>query len=158
MNTITTSYKISQGFCVNEYELKDTNVKDEVKVREPINHVFCCDISGRILVPSNMELDKVIGLAYWGAIDYLGESGAWPARGSEAGLLDLAGNVKPNGYYRASLWSDNAVLCHMKDLWTCLGKSFTGCESSFKQLKKSASLADYLSSAREILSYAEMTI
>ncbi len=60
--------------------------------------------------------------------------------------------------YRASLWSDNAVLCHMKDLWTCLGKSFTGCESSFKQLKKSASLADYLSSAREILSYAEMTI
>lgn len=46
MNTITTSYKISQGFCVNEYELKNTNVKDEVKVREPINHVFCCDISG----------------------------------------------------------------------------------------------------------------
>ena len=46
MNTITTSYKISQGFCVNEYELKDTDVKDEVKVREPINHVFCCDISG----------------------------------------------------------------------------------------------------------------
>jgi hypothetical protein len=46
MNTITSSYKISQGFCVNEYELKDTDVKDEVKVREPINHVFCCDISG----------------------------------------------------------------------------------------------------------------
>ena len=46
MNTITTSYKISQGFCVNEYELKDSDVKDEVKVREPINHVFCCDISG----------------------------------------------------------------------------------------------------------------
>ena len=46
MNTIASSYKISQGFCVNEYELKDTEVKDTVKVREPINHVFCCDISG----------------------------------------------------------------------------------------------------------------
>ena len=46
MNTIASSYKISQGFFLNEYELKDTDVKDEVKVREPINHVFCCDISG----------------------------------------------------------------------------------------------------------------
>ena len=46
MNTIASSYKISQGFCVNEYELKDTEVTDTVKVREPINHVFCCDISG----------------------------------------------------------------------------------------------------------------
>jgi tRNA-dihydrouridine synthase len=58
--------------------------------------------------------------------------------------------------YRASLWSDNAVLCHMKDLWTCMGNGFAGCESSFKRLKKSASLADYISSAQEIFSYAEL--
>lgn len=38
-------------------------------------------------------------------IDYLGESGPWPARGSTAGLLDLAGNVKPRGYFRKALWS-----------------------------------------------------
>ena len=53
--------------------------------------------------------EHIFGQFLWTGIDYLGESGAWPARGSEAGLLDLAGNVKPNGYYRASLWSETPV-------------------------------------------------
>ena len=53
--------------------------------------------------------EHIFGQFLWTGIDYLGESGAWPARGSEAGLLDLAGNVKPNGYYRAALWSETPV-------------------------------------------------
>ncbi|MCR5181282.1 MAG: beta galactosidase jelly roll domain-containing protein [Bacteroidaceae bacterium] len=51
--------------------------------------------------------EHIFGQFLWTGIDYLGESGAWPARGSGAGLLDLAGYVKPNGYYRASLWSES---------------------------------------------------
>lgn len=53
--------------------------------------------------------EHIFGQFLWTGIDYLGESGAWPARGSEAGLLNLAGMVKPNGHYRAALWSEKPV-------------------------------------------------
>ena len=53
--------------------------------------------------------EHIFGQFLWTGIDYLGESGAWPARGSTAGLLDLAGNIKPNGHYRASLWAEHPV-------------------------------------------------
>ena len=56
--------------------------------------------------------DFIFGQFLWTGIDYLGESGAWPARGSEAGLIDLAGYVKPQGYFRASLWSETPV-CYL---------------------------------------------
>ena len=48
----------------------------------------------------------IFGQFLWTGIDYLGESGVWPARGSTAGLLDLAGQRKPLGWYRAALWSE----------------------------------------------------
>ena len=51
----------------------------------------------------------ISGQFLWTGIDYLGESGAWPARGSSAGLLDLKGERKPQGWWRASLWSDQPV-------------------------------------------------
>ncbi len=53
--------------------------------------------------------EHIFGQFLWTGIDYLGESGPWPARGSEAGLLNLAGDVKPIGHYRAALWSDKPV-------------------------------------------------
>ncbi len=53
--------------------------------------------------------EHIFGQFLWTGIDYLGESGPWPARGSSAGLLDLAGNIKPNGHYRAALWADQPV-------------------------------------------------
>ena len=46
MNLLCSSYKISQGFYVNSYEIKDADQSAAVQVREPVNHVFCCDISG----------------------------------------------------------------------------------------------------------------
>ena len=52
------------------------------------------------------DKQHIFGQFLWTGIDYLGESGVWPARGSSAGLLDLAGQRKPNGWYRAALWSD----------------------------------------------------
>ena len=51
----------------------------------------------------------IFGQFLWTGIDYLGESGPWPARGSSAELLDLAGQRKPNGWYRASLWSEKPM-------------------------------------------------
>ncbi|MBO4821293.1 MAG: DUF4982 domain-containing protein [Prevotella sp.] len=53
--------------------------------------------------------DFIFGQFLWTGIDYLGESGAWPARGSSAGLLDLKGERKPQGWWRASLWSEKPV-------------------------------------------------
>ena len=54
--------------------------------------------------------EHIFGQFLWTGADYLGESGAWPARGSSAGLIDLASQRKPNGWYRASLWSNEPVV------------------------------------------------
>lgn len=49
-----------------------------------------------------MDLDKVIGSAYWGAIDYLGESKGWPAKGWTEGVFDISLEPKPNAYFLKS--------------------------------------------------------
>ena len=64
------------------------------------------DLAAWLAVRDN---EHIFGQFLWTGIDYLGESGPWPARGSTAGLLDLAGNVKPIGHYRAALWSETPV-------------------------------------------------
>jgi len=61
------------------------------------------------------DKEHIFGQFLWTGIDYLGESGTWPARGSTAGLLDLAGQRKPNGWYRAALWSEQPV-CYIGSL------------------------------------------
>lgn len=55
------------------------------------------------------DKDFIFGQFLWTGIDYLGESGAWPARGSSAGLLDLKGDRKPQAWWRASLWSEQPM-------------------------------------------------
>lgn len=49
-----------------------------------------------------MDLDKVIGLAYWGMIDYLGESKGWPSKGWNEGVFDISLEPKPNAYFLKS--------------------------------------------------------
>ncbi|MCR4823980.1 MAG: DUF4982 domain-containing protein [Bacteroidales bacterium] len=64
-------------------------------------------------IPGNwfaMDRDKVIGLAYWGAIDYLGESGGWPAKGWAQGAFDISGEPKPYAYLVKSMFSDEPVV------------------------------------------------
>lgn len=51
----------------------------------------------------------IFGQFLWTGIDYLGESGRWPSRGFYSGLLDFAGFIKPRGYFRQSLWSDQPM-------------------------------------------------
>ena len=54
--------------------------------------------------------DFVFGQFLWTGTDYLGEAASWPSRGFTTGLLDLANNIKPLGYFRQSLWSDKPMV------------------------------------------------
>ena len=60
-----------------------------------------------------MDLDKVIGLAYWGAIDYLGESQGWPAKGWAQGVFDIALEPKPKAYLMKSMFKPDEPLVHI---------------------------------------------
>ena len=60
-----------------------------------------------------MDLDKVIGLAYWGMIDYLGESQGWPAKGWEQGVFDITLEPKPKAYYMKSFFKPEEPLVHI---------------------------------------------
>ncbi len=57
-----------------------------------------------------MNLNKVVGLAYWGMIDYLGESMGWPAKGWFNGVFDLSLQPKPMAYFVKSMFSNEPVV------------------------------------------------
>ena len=57
-----------------------------------------------------MDLSKVIGLAYWGTIDYLGESPLWPAKGWAQGVFDISLQPKPKAYLMKSIFSEEPVV------------------------------------------------
>ena len=57
-----------------------------------------------------MDLDRVVGSAYWGAIDYLGESGGWPAKGWEQGMFDITLQPKPIAYLTKSMFVEEPVV------------------------------------------------
>ena len=50
------------------------------------------------------------GQFLWTGIDYLGEAGAWPRIGANFGLIDRNGLIKPDGYLRASWWSQTPMV------------------------------------------------
>lgn len=58
----------------------------------------------------SMDLDKVIGLAYWGGIDYLGESQGWPNKGWTQGVFDISLEPKPKAYYMRSFFKDEPMV------------------------------------------------
>ena len=60
-----------------------------------------------------MNLDRVIGLAYWGAIDYLGESQGWPNKGWANGVFDISLWPKPKAFLMKSLFLDDEPLVHI---------------------------------------------
>lgn len=60
-----------------------------------------------------MNLDKVIGLAYWGMIDYLGESQGWPAKGWMNGAFDISLQPKPIAYLLKSMFKPNEPTVHI---------------------------------------------
>ena len=60
-----------------------------------------------------MDLDKVVGLAYWGMIDYLGESRGWPAKGWTDGVFDIALEPKPMAYFLKSFFKEDEPTVHV---------------------------------------------
>lgn len=54
----------------------------------------------------------ISGQFLWTGIDYLGEAHGWPIRGSQAGLLTIAGLEKTGFYRRQSFWSE-APMVHI---------------------------------------------
>ena len=61
----------------------------------------------------DMNLDRVIGLAYWGAIDYLGESQGWPAKGWAQGVIDISLEPKPKAYFMKSFLKPEEPMVHI---------------------------------------------
>lgn len=60
-----------------------------------------------------MDLDKVIGLAYWGMIDYLGESQGWPEKGWTQGVFDISLEPKPMAYFLKSFFKDDEATVYI---------------------------------------------
>jgi beta-galactosidase len=54
--------------------------------------------------------DYVMGQFLWTGFEYMGEAGRFPMRSNTAGVIDLAGNKKPEFYFRQSLWSDKPMV------------------------------------------------
>jgi hypothetical protein len=54
--------------------------------------------------------DYIIGQFLWTGFEYLGEAGQYPSRHSTSGIIDLAGNRKPEFFFRQSLWSEKPMV------------------------------------------------
>jgi len=52
------------------------------------------------------DKDFIFGQFVWTGTDYLGESGKWPSRGLNTGLLNFGNFKKPRGWFRQSLWAE----------------------------------------------------
>ncbi len=90
---------VGYNYTESRYDVDHKNYPERIIYGSENRH----DLDAWLAVKNN---EHIFGQFLWTGIDYLGESGTWPARGSSAGLLDLAGHRKPNGWYRASLWSE----------------------------------------------------
>src|SRR5574344_3033669 len=61
----------------------------------------------------DMDLNKVIGLAYWGMIDYLGESNGWPEKGWNQGVFDISLEPKPTAWFLRSFFIPEKPMVHI---------------------------------------------
>ena len=61
-----------------------------------------------------MNLDKVVGLAYWGAIAYFGESFGWPSKGwGDKAFIDMALNPLPQCYWVKANFMEDKPSVHL---------------------------------------------
>ncbi len=54
--------------------------------------------------------DFIFGQFVWTGMDYLGESGRWPSRGLNTGLLNFGAFPKGRGWFRTSIWSEKPMI------------------------------------------------
>lgn len=57
-----------------------------------------------------MDYDKMIGLAYWGAVEYWGESNGWPKKGWNYSFFNSAMEPYPQAYLIKSAFSDEPLV------------------------------------------------
>ena len=73
-----------------------------------------------------MDLDRVTGLAYWGMIDYLGESNGWPAKGWMNGVFDISLRPKPLAYFVKSYFLPDEPEVHIAVIEARQGTEWNG--------------------------------
>lgn len=77
----------------------------------PKRFIFGSETSHQPSSWAAVQTNEFVGGQFlWTGIDYLGEAGPWPNRGSGAGLLDLCGFKKPLAWFRQSLWSEQPMV------------------------------------------------
>ena len=57
-----------------------------------------------------MDLNKVVGLAYWGMIDYIGESRGWPVKGWDGGVFDTSLRPKPKAWLVKAMFDEKPTV------------------------------------------------
>ena len=96
---------------VNSYNYRYMYFPGDMK-RYPEKTFYQSEASVAAMGPNfyEMDRDKVLGLAYWGAIDYLGESMGWPIKGWNQGVFDLSLQPKPDAYFVKSMFTDEPTV------------------------------------------------
>lgn len=96
---------------VNSYNYRYMYFPGDMK-RYPEKIFYQSEASTEAMGPNffEMNLDKVMGLAYWGAVDYLGESLGWPLKGWNKGVFDQTMLPKPDAYFVKSMFSDEPLV------------------------------------------------
>ena len=96
---------------VNSYNYRYMYFPGDMK-RYPEKTFYQSEASVAAMGPNfyEMDRDKVLGLAYWGAIDYLGESMGWPVKGWNQGVFDLSLQPKPDAYFVKSMFTDEPTV------------------------------------------------
>ena len=96
---------------VNSYNYRYMYFPGDMK-RYPEKTFYQSEASVAAMGPNfyEMDRDKVLGLAYWGAIDYLGESMGWPVKGWNQGVFDISLQPKPDAYFVKSMFSEEPVV------------------------------------------------
>ena len=96
---------------VNSYNYRYMYFPGDMK-RYPEKTFYQSEASVAAMGPNfyEMDRDKVLGLAYWGAIDYLGESMGGPVKGWNQGVFDLSLQPKPDAYFVKSMFSEEPVV------------------------------------------------
>ena len=96
---------------VNSYNYRYMYFPGDMK-RYPEKTFYQSEASVAAMGPNfyEMDRDKVLGLAYWGVIDYLGESMGWPIKGWNQGVFDLSLQPMPDACFVKSMFSEEPVV------------------------------------------------
>ena len=81
---------VGYNYTENRYQIDHEKYPNRILYGSETRH----DLNAWKAVRDN---DFIFGQFIWTGFDYLGEAGPWPSRGFTTGMIDLAGNIKPNG-------------------------------------------------------------